>query len=176
MFKIVYIHDIFERIHDPVLPDTGGVVFEKLYTVIHRGSRGRSNLNDPVGCTIAAIFIYFILIADYGNVRFHDEVMSIQEITARINSKYKKDWKLQTVSTFLSRAVKKGYLEMKRNGRSFDYYPLVPEEEYGRREIVKCVEDWGGGRLGNLIASFAETGKLSAEEREHIRGMLDGMD
>lgn len=46
------------------------------------------------------------------------EVMSVQEITSRINLKYKKDWKLQTVSTFLSRAVRKGYLEMKRNGRS----------------------------------------------------------
>ena len=38
------------------------------------------------------------------------DVLSIQEITSRINLKYKKDWKLQTVSTFLSRAVKKGYL------------------------------------------------------------------
>lgn len=105
-----------------------------------------------------------------------DEVMSIQEITSQINLKYKKDWKLQTVSTFLGRAVRKGYLEMKRNGRSFDYYPLVTEEEYGRREIVKCVEDWGNGSLGNLVASFAETGKLSAEERKHIRRMLDDMD
>lgn len=104
------------------------------------------------------------------------EVMSVQEITSRINLKYKKDWKLQTVSTFLSRAVRKGYLEMKRNGRSFDYYPLVSEEEYGRREIVKCVDRWGGGRLGNLIASFAETGKLSEEEKTHIRRVLDGMD
>lgn len=104
------------------------------------------------------------------------EVMSVQEITSRINQKYKKDWKLQTVSTFLSRAVRKGYLEMKRNGRSFDYYPLVTEQEYGRREIVKCVDNWGCGRLGNLIASFAETGKLSEEEKAHIRRMLDGMD
>ena len=105
-----------------------------------------------------------------------DEVLSVQEITSQINLKYKRDWKLQTVSTFLSRAVKKGYLEMKRNGRSFDYYPLVTEEEYGRREIVKCVEDWGSGKLGNLIASFAETRKLSAEEKDHIRRMLDDMD
>lgn len=105
-----------------------------------------------------------------------DEVMSVQEITSRINQRYKKDWKLQTVSTFLSRAVKKGYLEMRRNGRSFDYYPLVTEQEYGRREIVKCVENWGSGKLGNLIASFAETGGLSEEERAHIRRMLDGMD
>lgn len=105
-----------------------------------------------------------------------DEVMSVQEITSRINRKYKKDWKLQTVSTFLSRAVRKGYLEMKRNGRSFDYYPLVTEQEYGRREIVKCVDNWGSGKLGNLIASFAETRKLSEEEKAHIRRMLDGMD
>lgn len=104
------------------------------------------------------------------------EVMSVQEITARINLKYKKDWKLQTVSTFLSRAVKKGYLEMKRRGRSFDYYPLVTEEEYGKREIVECVDNWGNGRLGNLIASFAEARKLSEEEKAHIRRMLDGMD
>lgn len=105
-----------------------------------------------------------------------DEAMSIQEITARINLKYNKDWKLQTVSTFLSRAVKKGYLEMKRRGRSFDYYPLVTEEEYGKREIVECVDNWGNGRLGNLIASFAEARKLSEEEKAHIRRMLDGMD
>lgn len=106
----------------------------------------------------------------------NDEVMSIQEITSRINQRYKKDWKLQTVSTFLSRAVKKGYLEMKRSGRSFLYYPLVTEEEYGKREIVKCVEDWGSGQLGNLIASFAETKKLSEEEKDYIRRVLDGMD
>lgn len=104
------------------------------------------------------------------------EVMSVQEITSRINLKYKKDWKLQTVSTFLSRAVRKGYLEMKRNGRSFDYYPLVTEQEYGRREIVKCVDNWGSGKLGNLVASFAETRRLSEEEKTHIRRMLDGMD
>lgn len=106
----------------------------------------------------------------------NDEVMSVQEITSRINQKYKKDWKLQTVSTFLSRAVRKGYLEMKRNGRSFDYYPLVTEQEYGKREIVKCVDNWGSGKLGNLIASFAETRRLSEEEKTHIRRMLDGMD
>ena len=37
----------------------------------------------------------------------NSEAMSIQEITSRINQRYGKDWKVQTVSTFLSRAVKK---------------------------------------------------------------------
>lgn len=105
-----------------------------------------------------------------------DTVMSIQEIISRINQQYQKDWKIQTVSTFLSRAVKKGYLEMKRRGRTFEYYPLVTQEQYGRREIAKCVENWGNGKLGNLVASFAETKQLSAQEKAEIRELLDGME
>ena len=104
------------------------------------------------------------------------EVLSIQEISASLSQRYNKDWKPQTISTFLSRAVKKGYLEMRRRGRSFFYYPLVTEAEYGRREIVKCVDNWGDGQLGNLIASFAKTKGLSREEKDYIREMLDGMD
>lgn len=104
------------------------------------------------------------------------EIMSIQEITSKINHTFHKDWKTQTVSTFLSRAVKKGYLEMKRNGRSFDYYPLVSEQEYGKRKINKCVEIWSDGKLENLIASFSETNKLSEQEKMQIRRVINDMD
>ena len=104
------------------------------------------------------------------------EIMSIQEITSKINHTFHKDLKTQTVSTFLSRAVKKGYLEMKRNGRSFDYYPLVSEQEYGKREINKCVEIWSDGKLENLIASFSETNKLSEQEKMQIRRVINDMD
>ena len=72
--------------------------------------------------------------------------------------------------------VKKGYLEMKRNGRSFDYYPLVSEQEYGKREINKCVEIWSDGKLENLIASFSETNKLSEQEKMQIRRVINDMD
>lgn len=106
----------------------------------------------------------------------NSEAMSIQEITSRINQRYGKDWKVQTVSTFLSRAVKKGYLEMRRKGRTFYYYPTVAQEEYGRREIIKCVDNWGDGKICNLIASFAKTRTMSEKEKDLIRGMLDGMD
>ncbi len=105
-----------------------------------------------------------------------NEALSIQEIAARINQDYKKDWKVQTVSTFLSRAVKKEYLCMKRHGRLFYYYPLVSEEEYGKREITKCVDFWGDGKVDSLVASFAEVRKLTQEEKDSIRRLLDDMD
>lgn len=105
-----------------------------------------------------------------------EEPLSIQEITARINQNYKKDWKVQTVSTFLSRAVKKEYLSMKRQGRLFYYSPLVSEEEYGKKEIKKCVDFWGNGKVDSLVASFAEVRKLTNEEKDSIRRLLDDMD
>lgn len=105
-----------------------------------------------------------------------DEVLSIQEITSQLNQVYKKDWKVQTVSTFLGRAVKKEYLSMKRQGRLFYYYPLMSENEYGKREIAKCVDFWGNGKVDELLASFTEVRKLTEEEKIRIRRLLDDMD
>ncbi len=102
-----------------------------------------------------------------------EEALSIQEITGAVNATYDKDWKVQTVSTFLSKMVKKGYLDMQRKGRYFFYYPLVTEEEYGGREIKKCVELWSDGKIDGLLAAFTRTHKLTEEERKRIGEMLD---
>ena len=102
-----------------------------------------------------------------------EEALSIQEITGAVNATYDKDWKVQTVSTFLSKMVKKGYLDMQRKGRYFFYYPLVTEEEYGDREIKKCVELWSNGKIDGLLAAFTRTHKLTEEERKRIGEMLD---
>lgn len=104
------------------------------------------------------------------------EEMSIQDIVADISQIYQKDWKTQTVSTFLSRIVKKGYLSMKRQGRYFFYSPLINEEEYGKKEIVKCVDFWGEGKIDALVAAFADTRSLTEEEKKNIRSLLDDMD
>lgn len=104
------------------------------------------------------------------------EALSIQEITRAANAAYSKDWKVQTVSTFLSKTVKKGYLDMQRQGRYFFYHPLVTEQEYGRREIEKCINLWGGGKLSGLLAAFAQQNRLTEEERQQIGGLLDELD
>lgn len=103
------------------------------------------------------------------------EPLSIQEIMARIEQAYHRDWKIQTVSTFLRRAVKKECLSMKRQGRSFYYYPLVSESEYGQKEIAKCVEFWGNGRVDVVLAYFVAERRLTKEEKENIRKLIDGI-
>lgn len=105
-----------------------------------------------------------------------DKILSIQDILRSVNTTYDKQWKVQTVSTFLSKMVKKGFLDMQRKGRSFFYYPLVTEDEYGRQEIEKCVELWGEGRIDGLLAAFTREHKLTEEEKRSIGGLLDGLD
>ena len=45
------------------------------------------------------------------------EELALQEVMDGVNHENSKNWKPQTVSTFLSRLVKKGFLNMYRKGR-----------------------------------------------------------
>lgn len=105
-----------------------------------------------------------------------EEPLSIQEIMNAVNSRYEKAWKVQTVSTFLSKLVKKKYLKMERKGRLFFYYPLVSEEAYGAAQIEQCVSFWGNGKLANLVASFTQRHHLSEAERQEIEELLGELD
>lgn len=58
----------------------------------------------------------------------------LSEVAARLK-KYEKDWKPQTVSTFMAKLVQKQYLQMKRNGKIYTYKVLVKEEDYNKTQL-----------------------------------------
>jgi len=105
-----------------------------------------------------------------------DEELSIQEITERVNREYGREWKQQTVSVFLGRIVKKQLLVSKRQGRVFFYRPTISEEEYGKREILKCMDSWGDGRADLFFAALSRAHELTEEEKSRIRRMLSDLD
>lgn len=57
------------------------------------------------------------------------------EVTARLREYYKRDWKPQTVSTFIARLVRKNYLQMQRNGKIYTYKILVKEDDYNKDQL-----------------------------------------
>lgn len=73
------------------------------------------------------------------------EELNLPEIVARVNEKYKKDWKPQTVSTFLQRIVKKGMAEPRRAGRTFLYRPTITKQEYLKKITIDFCEMWYDG-------------------------------
>ena len=68
------------------------------------------------------------------------EPPNLPEITEKVNKKYNKKWKPQTVSTMLTRLITKGYLTNKRSGRTFLYYPTYSLEEVQRAAVNNLVD------------------------------------
>ncbi len=105
-----------------------------------------------------------------------DHDMALPEIMSKVNTRYHKEWKPQTVSTFLTRLVKKDFLNMYRQGRSFLYHPLVEEQEYGKGQITKCADLWYNNDADLFLSALNKQRKLKKEEIERIRALIDELD
>ena len=64
-----------------------------------------------------------------------EEEPDLAAVMKRVNERYGKEWKSQTVSTFLCRLVKKQYLKSYRKGRYVYYIPLIRRENYCKSQI-----------------------------------------
>ena len=105
-----------------------------------------------------------------------DHDMALPEIMNMVNSRYHKEWKPQTVSTFLTRLVKKDFLNMYRQGRSFLYHPLVEERAYGEGQITKCADLWCNNDADLYLSALNKQRKLKKEEIDRIRALIDQLD
>ncbi len=64
----------------------------------------------------------------------------LRTVMLAVNEKHNLEWKPQTVSTFLARLVKKGYLIGRKQGRYWYYTPTVTLEEYRREQLKGMIE------------------------------------
>lgn len=102
--------------------------------------------------------------------------LSMQEITDMVNTQYGKNWKTQTVSTFLARLVKKDYLKMYRKGRCFFYQPLVDREEYKDDVLKDYIQFWNGGSMSAFVCGLFGKDMLSRAEREELKKKINELD
>ena len=80
--------------------------------------------------------------------------LGLQEIMALLETNYDSLWKPQTVSTFLARLTKKGYLNMYRQGRQFLYRVMVEKEDYIQWMLSGMIDFWFDGKKENLIQAL----------------------
>jgi BlaI family transcriptional regulator, penicillinase repressor len=82
-------------------------------------------------------------------------------------------WSPKTVKTLLSRLVKKGALAYDQEGRIYRYYPLVGEIECARSESRSFLDRVYGGALQPMLAAFIEEERLSKNEIEELKRILE---
>lgn len=101
--------------------------------------------------------------------------LGLMEITERANDRYHKAWAPQTVSTFLARLVRKGYLRHYRQGRVFLYRILIPLEEYRAQLTNDYVDFWNHGNVDEFLCALARKRPLRPDEIDKIKAFMHGV-
>lgn len=85
-------------------------------------------------------------------------------------------WQLGTVKTLLNRMLNKGAVQAQRDGRRYLYEPLAAREDWEQGESLNLLDRVFGGRLSPLVAHFSAQRKLSREDAEALRRLLQEHD
>lgn len=100
------------------------------------------------------------------------EDLALQEVMGRVNEENGKAWKPQTVSTFLTRLVKKGFLSMYRKGRYCYYQPLVSKDEFWKATMQENARFFTKGDMGALACCLCDD-VLTNEDIEKLKKKIN---
>jgi BlaI family transcriptional regulator, penicillinase repressor len=79
------------------------------------------------------------------------------------------DLAVTTVSTLLSRMVKRGDIEMHREGRQFHYSPRIREADVSARKLGEVADLLFSGSAVAAIAHLLDTTELDASELRELQ-------
>jgi BlaI family transcriptional regulator, penicillinase repressor len=85
----------------------------------------------------------------------------------------KMSWKPKTIHTLLRRLVQKRALAYDKLGREFHYRALVEAERCTHYASRTFLDRFFGGQVAPFLACFLEREKLSREEIDELRRILD---
>lgn len=94
----------------------------------------------------------------------NDVVEKLEKVTA---------WKAKTIQTLLARLVKKGALQYEKVSRVFVYTPLIAESEYLEQESDSFLDRFYGGALSSMVINYVKQDKLSDEDLQKLRQILE---
>jgi predicted transcriptional regulator len=78
-----------------------------------------------------------------------------------------------TVSTIIRILEQKGFVDHKAYGRTYEYFPIVSKKDYTRSYFRSFVSNYFGNSYKSLASFFTSEEKLSVEELEEIRKLME---
>ena len=63
---------------------------------------------------------------------------------------------------------KKGFLDHKQYGTSYQYFPLVTEKEYGRSSLTGIIKDYFNDSYMSAVSAFVKEEKISVDELKEL--------
>lgn len=97
----------------------------------------------------------------------------LSDVVDRVNGYYGKDWKPQTVSTFLAKLVRKNYLKLQRNGKIYTYKILIPEDAYKQKLYKHHISFWNHNDIEEFVLEMYQKGDLTKEDIDNIKAKME---
>ncbi len=101
------------------------------------------------------------------------EDVSIPDLIELLRVKYGKDYARTTVVTFLLKLSSKGFVRTYRKGKISYAHAIKSEEEYKRKLLAEETDFWFQGSVTGLMSALCSERKLTKEEADEIRSILD---
>lgn len=98
---------------------------------------------------------------------------SFKEILEYFNNVKGKNWKKQTLSTFLTILQNRGYLKADMSRKKYLYSPTRQREEHVTSWLRKLCSDFFGDSLGRFLTAFLGGQQLSDKDAKELREYLD---
>lgn len=78
-----------------------------------------------------------------------------------------------TVSTVVRILEEKGFVSHEAFGRSHRYFPVVQREEYQKNLMKSVLENVFAGSVTSMVSTLVDNEKISNEELDAIRKLID---
>lgn len=78
-----------------------------------------------------------------------------------------------TVSTIVRILESKGFVSHKAYGRTYEYFPLVPKDEYTGSYMRTVLDNFFDGSVSRMVNFFSSQQSISTEETDEILRILN---
>jgi len=78
-----------------------------------------------------------------------------------------------SISSIVRILEKKGFVDHKAYGRTYEYFPIVTKKDYSKRSIQKLVTDYFGGSPDQLVSFLVKENDLSVKDLETLINQID---
>ena len=73
-----------------------------------------------------------------------------------------------TISSIFRILEKKGFLDHKAYGRTYEYFPIIEKKTYSRFSLKNIVSNYFEGSLNNMVSFLVEENDLSLKELSEV--------
>lgn len=78
-----------------------------------------------------------------------------------------------TVSTIIRIMEKKGFVDHRSFGKSYQYYPLVSREQYRNERFSSLMKNYFNNSMQQALSYFGKSGSMNMKEADEIIQMME---